>query len=88
MEIQKILLSEFIELNDLPPGPILLKDLGIEKNQLFSSGHLDHKIHEISDILNTYPHLPFILVGDSGQQDPVIYQKIVKIFQIEYWLFI
>ncbi len=28
--------------------------------------------------MNTYPHLPFILIGDSGEQDPEIYSEIVK----------
>ena len=26
----------------------------------------------------TYPHLPFILIGDSGQHDPEIYRRVVE----------
>ena len=34
----------------------------------------------IEAILNTYPALPFILVGDSGEEDPEIYSEIVRRF--------
>jgi phosphatidate phosphatase APP1 len=27
-----------------------------------------------------YPHLNFVLIGDSGQEDPKIYREIVAIF--------
>ncbi|MEQ9307341.1 MAG: App1 family protein, partial [Marinoscillum sp.] len=36
-----------------------------------------HKIDKIQKILNAYQGVPFVLVGDSGQKDPEIYQKIV-----------
>ncbi len=29
-------------------------------------------------ILDTYPHLNFVLAGDSGEQDPPIYYEVVK----------
>ena len=35
---------------------------------------------QIRNILTTYPELPFILVGDSGQDDPEIYESIVREF--------
>jgi phosphatidate phosphatase APP1 len=41
---------------------------------------MGHKFKEIKQILDAYPHLPFVLVGDSGQEDPVIYQEVVKQF--------
>jgi phosphatidate phosphatase APP1 len=31
-------------------------------------------------LLKTYPQLPFILIGDSGEKDPEYYQEIVKQF--------
>lgn len=73
-------LMDFFTVHDIPPGPLLLKDYGIRKNYLFSKGHLNHKFSEIKQILESYPNLKFILIGDSGQQDPVIYQEVVKNF--------
>jgi phosphatidate phosphatase APP1 len=73
------LLIDFLDLNDIPPGPLLLRDFGLDLDKE-SSGHMGHKFKEISDILLTYPHLNFVLIGDSGQEDPKIYQEVVKKF--------
>jgi phosphatidate phosphatase APP1 len=35
-----------------------------------------HKVDAIETVLNTYPHLPFILIGDSSEKDPIIYHEI------------
>jgi phosphatidate phosphatase APP1 len=32
----------------------------------------------IRRLLQTFPHLPFVLIGDSGEQDPEIYRAVVK----------
>lgn len=74
------LLKDFMEVNDIPAGPILLKDYGFTHNKLFTESHVSHKTKMIRNILNTYPLLPFILIGDSGQKDPEIYAKIVEEF--------
>ncbi len=70
------LLTEFFAYQNLPQGPLFLKDYGITPNQLFTSGHRKHKLEQINTILNTFPNLPFILIGDSGQKDPEIYAEI------------
>lgn len=73
------LLKEFMDLNDIPAGPLLLRDFGLQENKFFSSGgHMGHKFKEIENILLTYPLLNFILIGDSGQEDPAIYKEVVK----------
>jgi phosphatidate phosphatase APP1 len=41
---------------------------------------MSHKFKEIEQIFEAYPHLNFVLVGDSGQEDPVIYREVVKRF--------
>lgn len=74
------LLKDFLDLNEIPAGPLLLRDFGLRSNALVSSGHMGHKFKEIEQILLTYPSLNFVLVGDSGQEDPVIYQEVVKQF--------
>jgi len=40
--------------------------------------HVSHKGVAIREIFDTYPELPFLLVGDSGQEDPEIYAEIVR----------
>ena len=71
------LLIDFMDHNEIPHGPLLLRDFGL--NESFMSGnYLSHKFKEIAQILDTYPHLNFMLVGDSGEQDPPIYLEVVK----------
>ncbi len=74
------LLNDFLDLNSIPAGPLLLRDFGLENKDETSTGHMGHKLKEIKQILAAYPHLQFVLVGDSGQEDPVIYQQVVKEF--------
>jgi phosphatidate phosphatase APP1 len=73
------LLIDFLDLNDIPEGPLLLRDFGLDPNK-DTIGHMGHKFKEIKQILETYPHLNFVLIGDSGQEDPKIYREIVAKF--------
>ena len=73
------LLVDFLDLNDIPEGPLLLRDLGLDSNKE-SADHMGHKFKEIKNILLAYPHLNFVLIGDSGQEDPKIYREVVKKF--------
>lgn len=72
------LLKDFLDLNEIPEGPLLLRDFGLQDNKFISSGHMGHKFKEIENILLTYPLLNFVLIGDSGQEDPKIYREVVK----------
>ncbi|RYU76743.1 App1 family protein [Hymenobacter persicinus] len=73
------LLDDFLELNQIPPGPLLLRDFGIGARKSSSpSSHHDHKLREIDNLLLTYPRLPFVLIGDSGQEDANIYREVVR----------
>lgn len=54
-------------------GPMFLRDLGIARNQLITGGHGDHKSRAIDQVLDANPALPFILLGDTGQKDAMIY---------------
>lgn len=74
------LLIDFMRIHDIPAGPLMLRDLGIDENKFITSGHGDHKTAQIARVLNAYPDLPFILIGDSGQHDPEIYRDVVKAF--------
>ena len=66
----------FLRVNGLPDGPIMLRDIGIDEQQCVAGGH-DHKLHKIERIFRTYPDLPFVLIGDSGQDDPKLYRDAV-----------
>lgn len=70
------MVAEFLEHQRIPMGPLFLRDWGIRHSSV-PFGHRSHKIDAIRQILDTYPALPFILLGDSGQQDPEIYTEIV-----------
>jgi phosphatidate phosphatase APP1 len=70
------LLKDFLDLNSIPAGPLLLRDVGLDPKA--AAGHRDHKLKEIKQIMEAYPLLNFVLVGDSGQEDPAIYQEVVN----------
>lgn len=73
------LLRDFMDLNEIPEGPLLLRDFGLNpKKEGELTGHMGHKFKEIENILLTYPSLSFVLIGDSGQEDPVIYREVVR----------
>jgi phosphatidate phosphatase APP1 len=70
-------LLEFMSLQGLPTGPLLLRDFG--HRMLFTPAHGPlHKRRCIEHVLATYPHLPFVLIGDSGESDPEIYRDVVR----------
>ncbi|WP_345236279.1 App1 family protein [Hymenobacter saemangeumensis] len=80
------MLEDFISLGKLPAGPLLLRDASlrlppaIPGESMAASAHHAHKLHEIEGLLTTYPHLPFVLLGDSGQEDTRIYREVVRRF--------
>lgn len=71
------LLLDFLEIQKIPKGPLLLQDYGIDAEKFIHQSHHNHKRGQIERLLNRYPHLPFILIGDSGQQDAEIYHQVV-----------
>jgi phosphatidate phosphatase APP1 len=71
------LLTEFLELQGIPRGPLLLRDWGITRGEPGSGGHSGHKLAAVRRIMDLFPHLPFLLIGDSGQEDPEIYHRVV-----------
>jgi phosphatidate phosphatase APP1 len=76
------LLVDFCDHQKIPKGMFLLHDLKVGLLKLFRSGKgkHDHKILKIKYILETYKNINFILIGDSGQKDPEIYQTIIEAF--------
>lgn len=72
-------LELFLKTNNFPKGPILLRSMSSfrAKNRTTPA---PQKYHEIVKILKTFPSLPFILIGDSGEKDGDIYIAIAKEF--------
>lgn len=70
-------LADFLELRKIPAGPFLLRDWGLPPSGAVPGGHAGHKSAYIRMILDLFPALPFILIGDSGQEDPEIYHRAV-----------
>jgi phosphatidate phosphatase APP1 len=66
-------LIEYLGVQELPLGPLLLRDFGLRPEK-------EHKRKSIEQILVTYPKLKFILIGDSGEEDPEIYSAVVHRF--------
>ena len=73
-------ITEFMDLQKIPRGPVLLRDWDISFGALSSHRHFEHKGAAIRNMMQFYPHLSFILIGDSGQHDPEIYRQIVQEF--------
>ena len=71
------LLVDFFRIHHIPHGPLLLQDYGLEPGQWLHTDHQKHKLRQIERVLTILPELPFILIGDSGQQDPEIYREVV-----------
>jgi len=72
---------EFTRINKIPEGVFLLNQLKTF-SELLNTGQNNHqgKFTRIVRILETYPHQRFVLLGDSSQQDPYIYEAIVSHF--------
>lgn len=73
------LLADFLNINYLPKGPILLRDFGLPYEEKPES-YQGHKTKMLKQILSTYPKMPFILLGDSGEHDTDVYLEIARKF--------
>ena len=70
--------KNFCHYNKLPEGVFLLRDVGLDKEKFYRTGHGSHKLQKIAHVLDTFDNLSFLLIGDSGQKDPEIYQEVVQ----------
>lgn len=73
------LLDEFFNANKIPVGPILfLREWGISRRWPFPRRARAHKMILIRKMLDLYHDMPFVLIGDSGEEDPEIYASLVR----------
>ncbi|KAB7744059.1 DUF2183 domain-containing protein [Nostocoides sp. F2B08] len=70
-------LMRFITHHGFPPGPMLLTDWGPTNTGWFRSGPA-HKRAQLRRIARELPHIRWILVGDTGQKDPILYRDFAE----------
>jgi phosphatidate phosphatase APP1 len=70
-------ITEFMDIQKIPKGPLMLRDWDIDLSALSPSRHFEHKGVAIRNLMELYPSMKFILVGDTSQHDPEIYRQIV-----------
>ena len=73
------LLVDFLRLNEVPAGPLLLRDVGLDRTKFIKEKGHGHKLRKALGLMDAYPDLPFVLIGDSGQEDPAIYAEITRL---------
>jgi hypothetical protein len=75
---------KFTEIHQLPRAVLLLKDIKTSLFDFFVTGRGDHnhKFEKIKHILEFYPNLQYVLLGDDSQHDPFLYENICKIFPV------
>lgn len=75
---------KFTEIHQLPKAVLLLKDIKTSLTNFFWTGRggHNHKFEKIKHILEFYPNLKYVLIGDDSQEDPYLYEAISKIFPL------
>lgn len=73
-------LEAFFHLNHIPLGPLMLRDYGLPYQQR-PPDYKGHKFENIVKILQTYPALQFMLIGDNSEKDLDLYLGIWAVFQ-------
>lgn len=67
-------LTRFLRRNGFPAGTMLLTDWGPTESSWFRSGPT-HKRAALRRLAREFPQIKWMLVGDSGQHDPAIYEE-------------
>jgi phosphatidate phosphatase APP1 len=67
-------IEDFMDVHGVPRGPLFLRDWS---PFTVRGGTRRHKLEVIDGLLELYPDLPFVLIGDSGEHDPEIYREVV-----------
>ena len=70
-------LTRFIRRHGFPQGPMLLTDWGPTNSGWFRSGP-EHKREQLRRIARELPQIRWVLIGDTGQKDPVLYRDFAE----------
>ncbi|CAM3393192.1 phosphatase domain-containing protein [Deinococcus saxicola] len=68
------LLWQFLDYRRIPLGPMFLRSWGAG----LLAEHGGHKHGVIDRLFERFPDLKFVLIGDSGEQDALIYSEVVR----------
>lgn len=71
------LLEDFFDLNEIPQGPILLRDMDLDRNSFRPEFGARGKLERVHQIIDRFPSLQWVLMGDSGQIDAELYGETV-----------
>ena len=73
-------LAEFFSAQQLPVGSVDLKYFRLKDPSALGllQSQEDTKMRAIEPILQAFPQRRFVLIGDSGEQDPEIYTRIAR----------
>ncbi|MFP4384631.1 MAG: App1 family protein [Spirochaetia bacterium] len=75
------LLYDFLEFQNFPSDMALfLRNWGITEDEILPSKTTRYKTEVINSIMSFYNKTPFILIGDSGQEDATIYALLAENF--------
>jgi phosphatidate phosphatase APP1 len=72
------MLVQFLGLRGFPRGPLFLTDWRPGPTLGSQPENPGHKRARIRRIIDAYPELSFVLVGDDGEADPAIYQQFLR----------
>ncbi|MFK8056938.1 MAG: App1 family protein [Saprospiraceae bacterium] len=70
------MLEHFLDEKGFPKGPIFLRDVGLP--YLAAPSEFGHKEGTILRLIEDFPTLKFVLIGDSGEKDADIYHSVAK----------
>jgi phosphatidate phosphatase APP1 len=71
-------LQRFLLRHSFPDGPLLMTDWGPSEGWLFREASAAFKTRAITELFGEHPHLTWVLVGDSGQDDPAAYAAVAR----------
>jgi phosphatidate phosphatase APP1 len=74
------LLEDFFDLNGIPQGPILLRDVDIDRASFRAEASARSKLDHVGALIARHPSLKWVLMGDSGQVDAELYAQTVDKF--------
>jgi phosphatidate phosphatase APP1 len=72
------MLVQFLAMRGFPRGPLFLTDWRPGPLSIDGKENPGHKRARIRRLLDAYPELTYVLVGDDGEADPTIYQEFLK----------
>ncbi|WP_067779310.1 App1 family protein [Actinomyces vulturis] len=67
----------FLKKHGFPRGPMLMTDWGPNNTGWFRSG-IEHKRTQLRRLMIDLPHVTWLLLGDDGQYDPLIYGEAAR----------